>query len=607
MGPVDDDVISLEDYRQVLRRQRVLVVVTTVVVVMVAVGASFAQTPLYEGEAEVVLERVRRTQDVSLEDLLMPAGSAVETERRVITSRPVVDRVADELGMTDRNALLDQVRTETVRDTRVVRIVATDPDPARAASIANAFSTAYLDLRRTQAVDEVLEARADLEQRAAAIRAELEELEAAGQPDPVVPESVDPDDPEATPADPPAAEPGESVDDLGARVQREVLLAQLAQVAAQIADLAGAADAITGGGAVLTPAEVATTPVSPRPMRTGALAVVLGLMLGIGFAFLRDHLDDVIRDEADFKRSTGGPPVLGRIPVWEDPEGGDRLVTIVEPSSVSSESYRELLAGVRFLLAAPRGGQPPPPPGQPSRGRSIMVTSAVGGEGKTSTSSNLAVAAARAGIRTVLVEADMRRPTLSKRFGFGRMTGLSDVLARGDRPVDHVVRVGLDDLVVLTSGTIPPNPHELLVSPAMQTLHEQIVARCDLVIYDSPAALAVPDALEIGRYVDLAILVGRAGVTGRRQLSAVIERLEQVGTEIAGTVLNAVNSKDDNYYYAYYIEPPTEDTSRRGRRRAKREDAPAADGVMAGRNSFFDRAGDTVGESPWVVRDPAGG
>jgi capsular exopolysaccharide synthesis family protein len=184
------------------------------------------------------------------------------------------------------------------------------------------------------------------------------------------------------------------------------------------------------------------------------------------------------------------------------------------------------------------------------------VSSGHAGDGKTSTAANLAVAAARVGLRTLLIDTDLRRPTVHKRFGLGKTTGLTDVLLSGDSLRDHVVSVGVDNLRVLPAGTLPPNPHELLASPAMRALERDVVRRADLVIYDSPAVLAVPDALELGRHVDVAILVGRAGTTGRRHLTAAIERMEQVGTEVAGTVLNGIEGSDSYYYSYYYTEVP---------------------------------------------------
>jgi polysaccharide biosynthesis transport protein len=526
-----DDVISLQDYLLVLRRRRWVVLATTGLVVVAALLVSFAQTPLYDAETEVVVEPVRRTQDVTLEQLLSPASNVVQTERLVVTSRPVAERVAAEVGAEDVRELLEQVRVEAVGDTRVVRIVATDEEPARAVAIADGFADAYLEYRRDEAMTGLVAARTNLDERATTLRAQIDELDEADEVD---------------------------------EVQRDALLAQLASVVAQSAELGDLSGTVSGGGAVLSPAEVPDSPVSPRPVRTGALAIVLGLLLGVGLAFLRDHVDDVIRDEDDFKRATAGRPVLGRIPTWNDPEGCDRLATVLDPASLASESYRELSAGVRFLLLAHGRREEPPADGEKAtkpKGRAILMASATAGDGKSSTAANLAVAAARVGLRTLLVDADLRRPTVAKRFGLGRTTGLSDLLLRGDDLKDHVVSVGIDNLRVLPAGTIPPNPNELLASPAMRLLEEEILRRVDLVIYDSPAVLAVPDALELGRHVDVAIVVGRAGATGRRHLAAAMERLEQVGTDVAGSVLNGVDLKNDGYYYGYYQEDESAATS----------------------------------------------
>ena len=559
-----EDVISLQDYLTVLRRRKWLIVAATVLTVAAAVAVSLVQTPLYEAETEVVVEPVRRTQDVSLEQLLQPQNSMVETERLVVTSRPVATRAAETVGATDVSRLLDRVEVEAIRDTRAVRIRVTDPDPVLAASIADAFAEGYLDYRRDQAVDELLAAGANLEGRAGDLRQEIAAID--------------------TQLD------GEQADEV-LTVQRDALLAQLAQVLAQSSDFNDATQNVTGGGAILAPAEVPEGPVSPQPVRTGALALVLGLLLGVGLAFLRDHVDDVIRDEADFKRATGGRPVLGRIPSWKDPEGGQRLATVVEPNSIASESYRELSAGVRFLLLAHGDQHLAAGEGGSDLGRSILVASGSAGDGKTSTAANLAVAAARVGLRTLLVDTDLRRASLAQRFGLGRTTGLSDLLLNGDQLRDHVVSVGVDNLRVLPAGKLPPNPHELLASPAMRALEREILQRVDLVIYDSPAVLAVPDALELGRHVDLAIVVGRAGVTGRRQLSSAIERLEQVGTDVAGSVLNDLDSKNDDYYYNYYYgqqgadAPASGDRVGRGRRGSNKAPKPAPAPGSGGRRS----------------------
>jgi succinoglycan biosynthesis transport protein ExoP len=581
-----DDTISLQDYLTVLRRRRWLVLATIVAVVVVALAISFALTPIYGAETEVVVEPVRRTEDVTLEQLLTPVGETVQTERLIVTSRPVAERVADELGISDVRGLLEDVRVETVADTRVMRIIAADRDPAQAAAIADTFASAYLGYKQDQALGGLLAARANLDDRATDLRAQIQELDE-----------------------------GDDVDE----ATRAALLAQLAQISAQIAEVSGTAQTVTGGGSIISPAEIPDSPASPRPARAGALALVLGALLGVGLAFLRDHFDDVVRDENDFKRATGGRPVIGRIPSWSDPEGGNRLVTLVDPTALASEAYRELSSGVRFMLAAmddeavdvPQplthaegGSTPTRPPVRP--GRAIVLASAAAGDGKTSTAANLAVAAARAGLTTLLVDADMRRSTVGKRFGLGRTRGLSDLLAGNGDLADHVVPVGVDGLYVLPAGTIPPNPHELLASAAMRAFERRVRESVDLVIYDTPAVLAVPDALELGRHADLAILVGRAETSSRRQLGAAIERLQQVGTDISGTVLNDISGGSDAYYYAYYYTDSDQrggggdgkkaaKADKGGSRAAKRADRRAAD--RPGR-----RATDTTGSQPPMTR-----
>jgi len=213
-----------------------------------------------------------------------------------------------------------------------------------------------------------------------------------------------------------------------------------------------------------------------------------------------------------------------------------------ERISVVAEAYRELSAGVRFLLVTHRGhettAEAAPAGGDRPVGRSLMVMSATAGEGKTS---------------------------------------------------------------------IATNPTELLASPGMRSLQWELAVQTDLVICDTPAALAVPDALELGRYVDLAILVGHGGHSSRRQLTAAIERLEQVGTDIAGTVLNDIDSRSDGYYYSYYYRDDDEPEERSGwfRRRAPR---PSEDEAAASVPAGDDTSAAAGAGLPATLRsDPLGG
>jgi polysaccharide biosynthesis transport protein len=561
----DEDVISLQDYLVVLKRQRLVVLITVCAVVVAALAVSFVQTPVYEAETDLTIQPVQTSQS-GISTMVTTRQQAGETDRVLATSRPVAERAATELGMSPE-AATDGMRAQLVGETSVLRIIASDTDPARAAAKADAFAEAYLEFMIDEAVETVVGAQGNVRQRIEGLRERLNELD----------EQIE-------------ATSGEA--QRQAEIERQAIDEQLTQLIEQGAFMGDAAQSISGGGYILESASIPTSPVSPRPVRTGALALVLGLLLGVGLAFLRDHIDDVIRDEEDFKRSTGGLPVLGRIPTWEDEQDSERLATVVHPTSLVTEAYRELSAGLRFMLVTHGGPEESPslevPDPQARRfnpGRVVMVASANANEGKTSTAANLAVSAARVGLRTILVDADLRRSTVHKRCGMGRSTGLCDILLGEGHVADHVLDVGVENLLVLPAGTIPPNPAELLASPAMRALQHRLQRDADLVIYDSPAVLAVPDALELGRFVDLAILVGRVGSTTRRQLSAAIERFEQVGTDLAGTVLNGIDSRSDGYYYSYYYQEVEEPAASRSSGRRRRVQAPPPPSVREERAS----------------------
>jgi polysaccharide biosynthesis transport protein len=184
-----------------------------------------------------------------------------------------------------------------------------------------------------------------------------------------------------------------------------------------------------------------------------------------------------------------------------------------------------------------------------------MLTSATAGDGKTSTAANLAVAAARVGLRTLLVDADLRRASVGRRFGLGRTTGLSDLLLNGDSCTSTSWTSGST-----TSGSCPPGPsrrtrtscwpHRRCGPSSTRSSNRSTSSSTT-----APAVLAVPDALELGRHVDLAIVVARADTTGRRQLASAIERLEQVGTDVAGTVLNDIDGKQRRLLLQLLLRP----------------------------------------------------
>ncbi len=522
----NDNLLELGDYLAVLGQRKWLVIVITAVTVASGIGWTLTQTPVFQAVVEVAVEPFREAEDASLQEIIL-GDVTVNTEQQVMTSRPVTERVIEELVLEIApDKLLEQVNVSVIGDTRVLRLQVDDTSADQAADIANGYASAYLDFRRDEAVDSLLAAQDTLNERQDALRAQLDEVES----------QLGGLDESAT------------AERSALLAEQDALLLQLNQVATQATQAEADARLVKGGGQILNPAQPPESPVSPRPIRTGVLALVLGVMLGVGVAFLRDNLDDLIRDEDDAKRAVGDLAILGRIPSGQQDD--QRLVTLVEPHAPQAEAYRGLSAAVRFLLAASRDsgfGADDEPAGS---GHSVLVTSPDPGDGKTSTATNLAVAAARAGMRVVLVGADMRRPQVHARFGLPSGVGLSDVIAGDVSISDALVDVGIDNLWVLPAGTVPPNPADLLASSRMRALGRFLAAGADLVVVDAPPVLAVADTLELGPHADATIVVVRANHSRRRNLHHALERLDGVGARVSGLVVNDLDQK--SAAYAYY-------------------------------------------------------
>ena len=288
---------------------------------------------------------------------------------------------------------------------------------------------------------------------------------------------------------------------------------------------------------VVREASLPTSPVSPRTTINIALGALIGLALGIGIAVLREALDTTVKKVDDLQRITQ-VATLGMV-AYDSDAGKKPLVAHLDPHSIRAESFRTLRTNLQFVDI----DRPP---------RTVVVSSAVAGEGKSTTACNLAITLAQAGIRAVLVEADLRRPKISDYLGIESAVGLTSVLI-GRVTVDEALQTwGRSGLAVLASGPIPPNPSELLGSGHMVALLRDLQARFDVVIIDAPPLLPVTDAAVLSRICDGAVLVVRYGKTRRDQLEHTVEALRAVDARILGTVLNMVPTKGaDSSGYAY--------------------------------------------------------
>ena len=302
-------------------------------------------------------------------------------------------------------------------------------------------------------------------------------------------------------------------------------------------------------------------PLRPNVPRNGLMGLLLGLLTGVGLVFLLEHFDNSVRSVRDLEQNIG-LPVFGLVPditergrktrtsdspkERERRKRADRLVCEMDPGSLAVEAYRSLRTNIQF--ATPDVKAP-----------CYLITSAGPGEGKSLTSTNLGITLAQMGQRVILVDADMRRPVLHRLFGMERGNGLSDVLAANGTWRDYVRSTKVEGLDMLAAGQLPPNPAELLASDRMRALIEELRENYDLVLVDSPPAVALTDASILGRIVNGSFLVVRSGVASTEAVRRAKMTLENVGSRLLGAIFNGASLQEGlglpgyyRYYYSHY-------------------------------------------------------
>jgi succinoglycan biosynthesis transport protein ExoP len=301
---------------------------------------------------------------------------------------------------------------------------------------------------------------------------------------------------------------------------------------------------LTGGGSpnylsIIEQAQLPYSPVSPNVKMNVLLAAAVGLVLAVSAAFVLEYLDDTIKSTDDLNTSLG-LTVLGSVSRIKGGNYRDQLITTQGPYSPVSEAYRLVRTNVQYMAVD-----------QPAK--SIVVTSPNPGEGKSITTANLGVIMAQANLRTIIVDTDLRQPVLHKIFRVPNLEGVTDLLRLPKLEIaDQLKDTGIENLKIVTSGPLPPNSAEILGSQRMAELAQRLKEMADVIIFDSSPILAVTDATVLSNRVDGVILVTQAKRTRRDAAKQAIKRLNQVGANILGGVLNQVSGRGDNYYASYY-------------------------------------------------------
>jgi capsular exopolysaccharide synthesis family protein len=392
----------------------------------------------------------------------------------------------------------DQIVVTVDFDSQILDFTASAADAPRARDLAQAAATAYLDFRRTEGLSNTEQARSQLVAREATLIAELDAL---------------------------SAEIGSAGDD-AARVQalsyRDISKREeLAGIGAKLANLGAIS---VDPGEILTDAGIPSAksgiPASAGPV-SGAL---LGMMTGLGIAFVLDRRDDRVRT-GSLELSEMGLSILGSVPVGQGLFDHASGSAIAEVNSDEGEAYRRVQGSLLFNL-------------DESDKSMVLVAGTNNPHSSTTVAANLAVAAARAGRRTLLVGADLRRPSLHERFGLDNNAGLSDVLG-GQAVLAEAIRMipSIPNLQILTSGTQVADPARVLQGEAFGRLVSSARDAFDLVVFEAPPVLQVADAVDLARLCQGAVLVVEPDRATRSGVADSIEQLRRVGADVLGTVI----------------------------------------------------------------------
>jgi capsular exopolysaccharide synthesis family protein len=288
----------------------------------------------------------------------------------------------------------------------------------------------------------------------------------------------------------------------------------------------------------ITPAVAPAEPISPNVRKNLAMALLTGLVIGVGFALIRHVADTKVRGEEDV-RKLSDRPILATIPLVKGSDG-PVLSLVDQPHTHHAEAIRRLRTNILFVDVT-------------TQGHSFVITSSNPGEGKTTTSVNLAIAMADAGSKVLLIDGDLRNPSIAKSMGLEGSAGLTTVLLRRAEPAD-VIQVWRDTtLHVLPAGQIPPNPSELLGSEAMSQLFQKLAQDFDYILIDSPPINPVIDAVLLNQLTHGLIMVVASERTKRRELESALRSLETVEVPVAGFALNlATGANSAAYRYGTY-------------------------------------------------------
>lgn len=508
------------DFRHMIRvvlRRAWLVALVAVLAGVAAYILISTQPAQYAATAQVLVNPVQSAGTPDFNEIQASRAQA-QTYRLLATSAPVLDRTIEALGLEyDRDELSENVTATVIPETQIIEIRVEDSSADGAAEIANAIGEQFVAYVGGMKVSRLEEQRSQLQDEASSLQTRRQELA----------KQIADLDTEANTSN------GEAQAQL-AELKDEQFRADetLADLAASIRTLNRDIATSTTPIEVSDPAEVPDQPFAPRVMFTTVLGLFLGLLLGVGLAAVLEFLDTTIRADSNIPALTGAPLLASIGEATASSDGLGRLFALGPSGTQPTEAIRLLRTNLDFAgLLAPA--------------RTIAVSAPDDDAGASTVAANLGIAVAQAGRRTLIIDADLRRPAQHLLFGVENREGIADLLAgEGNDWARFAQSTQVGGLRVLTSGSPPENPADVLGSRRFAEVLAGIAAEVDAVIIDTPPLLGVSDALEVTAHADGVVLVMRPGVTKRERLEAAALALHNGGIRLLGVVANRVKQAE---------------------------------------------------------------
>ena len=508
--------VDLRSYFNLIKRWWWLILIVTLLAAALSyVISTFFIAPVYEARTLLLIQPPdSKNSDYSS---LMTSEKLANTYSQLMTTRPVLLDVINRLNMvTTLEALQKSIAIRTIPNTQLIEVKVKQYDPNLAAQIANTLATVYIEQHQAMQAYRYKESK----QR---IATQLAQLDAQSKDTKAMLDSI-------------ANNPDKQTEKdilqmlLGQYRQNYTNLLQIYEEI-QLAEMGATSNIVQ-----MENAYPPDRPISPKVLTNTILAAIAALVVTIGVIFLVEALDNTFK-KSDQVTQKLKLPVLGSIS-GHTPEPG-KPIAIGQPRSHVAEAFRSLRTSIQFAsVDLPLS--------------SLLITSPMLGDGKTTIASNLAIVIAQSGQKVILIDADLRRPRLHTLFALRNRPGLSRMFVQNDLPFSEVLQpTEVPGLSVIPAGYLPPNPLELVGSERMMEVLMQARDMADMVIIDAPPITAVSDAVVLSKRVDAVLLVISVGKTQIEASLETMDQLNRAGARVIGAVLNDKKSKKSRYYYYY--------------------------------------------------------